>query len=236
MGQSYFIWNNVDSRSMGIVLTGAAAIMRGEERVQHVTIPGRAGELTLTEGDGIYQSYIQSIEMSVRGGFRVRDVYDWLKGSGFITFSGEPDRKQAARVIGAITLEKISKNMDAWRGSVQLYCEPLKQLLTSKSDSVSNGSTVINTGDVTERPSISFVAGSTSATIGCGGQTLTMTGLTQGSSYLIDSDSEMFMTADRSANLTANTSGGFPVLNTGSNTFACTNASSVTINRRERFL
>lgn len=236
MGQSYFIWNDIDSRSMGIVMANAAAIMRGEERVQHVTIPGRAGELTLTEGDGIYQSYIQSVEMSVRGGFRVRDVYDWLKGSGFITFSGEPDRKQAARVIGAITLEKISKNMDAWRGQVQFYCEPMKQLITSRSDTVSNGSTVNNTGDVTEHPLISFVAGSTSATIGCGGRTLTMTGLTQNSAYLIDSESEMLLTEDRSTNLTANTSGGFPVLNPGSNTFSCTNASSVTIYRRERFL
>ena len=234
MGKSWFIWNDIDCRSMGIVQADAVPIVRGEERVQHVTIPGRAGELTLTEGADIYQSYIQTVSLSVIGGYRVRDVYDWLRGSGFVTFSGEPDRKQKARVIGAITLEKISKNMDAWRGEVQFYCEPLKMLLTAKSTSVSNGSTVINTGDVVERPAISFKAGSTSATIGCGGKTLTMTGLTANNVYLIDSDAEIFTYRD--TNMTANTSGGFPVLNVGSNTFSCTNASAVTIYRREKFL
>jgi phage-related protein len=43
-----------------------------------------------------------------------------------VTFSGEPDRKQAARVIGAITLNRISRNMDKWQGEVQFYCQPLK--------------------------------------------------------------------------------------------------------------
>ena len=51
MGQSYFIWNNQDCRGMGVILRGPAAIIRPEERVQHVTIPGMAGDLTLTEGE-----------------------------------------------------------------------------------------------------------------------------------------------------------------------------------------
>lgn len=234
MGKSFFIWKDIDCRSMGIVQAEAAPIMRGEERVQHVTIPGRAGELTLTEGNGIFQSYIQTVELSVVGGYRVRDVFDWLTGSGFVTFSGEPDRKQKARVIGAVTLEKISKNMDAWRGQVQFYCEPLKQLITSKSQVVGNGSTVINTGDVIERFAISFVATDTTATFGCGGKTLTMTGLTSTAGYLIDSDVEMFTHGD--TNMTANTSGGFPVARVGSNTVSCSGMSAITIYRRERFL
>ena len=80
MPQSYFIWNGKDCRSMGIIMRGPAAIVRPEERVQHVEIPGRSGDLTELEGENteqegehIYNSYIQTIPFSVRGGFRVRE-------------------------------------------------------------------------------------------------------------------------------------------------------------------
>ena len=50
--QSYFIFKGMDSRTMDVRMSGPAPIVRGEERVSHVTIPGRPGELTLTEGSG----------------------------------------------------------------------------------------------------------------------------------------------------------------------------------------
>ena len=236
MGQSFFIWKNADCRSMGIWIPAPPQIVRGEERVSHVTIPGRAGELTLTEGENIFQSYIQTVTIQMRGAYRIREVMNWLKGESYVTFGGEPDRRQKARVIGAVSMNRHSKNTDWWTGEVQFYCEPLKELLENKTTNVSDGSTVINTGDVTERPSIAFKATGSTAVIGCGGKTLTMTGLTQNEEYLIDSATEMLMTADQTTNMTANTSGGFPVLAVGSNTVACSGCSNVTIYRRERFL
>lgn len=237
MGQSYFIWNGVDCRSMGIVMRTAAAIIRGEERVQHVIIPGRAGELTLTEGDNIFQSYIQTVSIGVRGGFRVREVQNWLKGAGEIIFSGEPDRKQKARVIGAVTLEKISKNLDAWSGEVQFYCEPLKELLTSSTDTVTtSGTTVRNNGDVTSRPKITATANATSMTVAAGGNSLTVTGLTSGNDYIIDCEAEKVTNAAGTTNLTANSSGRFPVLTQGNNAVTGSGWSKLVIDRRERFL
>ena len=46
MGQSYFIWKNKDCRAMGVKLSGPVPIVRPEERVEHVQIPGRSGDLT----------------------------------------------------------------------------------------------------------------------------------------------------------------------------------------------
>ena len=164
----------------------------------------------------------------------MREIMNWLKGSDYVTFGAEPNRKQKARIIGAVSMNRHSRHTDYWTGEVQFYCEPLKMLLMSKSDDVVNGSTVVNTGDVTEKPAISFKAGATSATISIGTKTLTMTGLTANEVYLIDSDAEMLTHGNE--NMTANTSGAFPVLAQGSNTFGCTNCSAVTIYRRERFL
>ena len=237
MGKSFFIWNGKDCRSMGVTLEGPPPIVRGEERVKHVTIPGRAGELTQTEGECIYQGYIQNVTIQVRGSYRVREIQNWLKGSGEVTFCGEPDRKQKARVIGAVTLDRHSRNLDVRVGEVQFYCEPLKEKLSSDLSTItSSGSTVRNNGDTVSRPMITMTASSTSATIVSGGKTLTITGLTSNNDYVIDSDAEIITNANGSTNLTANSSGGFPLLNVGNNTVTGSGWSKLVIDRKERFL
>lgn len=239
MPQSYFIWNNADSRSKGIIMRGPAPIIRPEERVRHVEIPGRSGDLTETEGENIFNSYIQTVEISVRGGFRVRDIYNWLRGSGYVTFSGEPDRRQKARVIGAITLDRVSRNMDHWAGEVQFYCQPLKQLLQeSKVTITSSGGTVTNEGDVDCRPmwKVTVASGQSSITLAANGKAIIVTGLTAGAVYWIDSETMEIWNSGKTSLLTKNSSGAFPTLAPGANTVTFTNCSGIEIERRERFL
>ena len=237
MAQSYFIWKGIDCRDMGVKLSGPVPIIRPEERVQHVEIPGRSGDMTELEGEQIYNSYIQTATIMVQGGYRVREIYNWLKGSGYVTFHGEPDRKQAARIVGAITLNKHSRNLDWWVGEVQFYCQPLKQKLTDDTVTVtSSGSTVMNTGDVESRPKITAKASGSSMTITAGGKSLTITGLTSGSEYIIDSEIMEVSNADRTALITKDSVGSFPMLEPGSNTITGSGWSKLVIDRRERFL
>lgn len=239
MAQSYFIWNGKDCRSMGVMLQGPVPIIRPEERVQHVEIPGRSGDLTELEDeeDPIYNSYIQTVTIQVQGGYRVRDIFNWMKGAGYVTFHGEPDRKQAARIIGAITLNKHSRNLDWWVGEAQFYCQPLKQMLTEVPVTInSSGSTVMNAGDVKSKPRITATASGTSMSITVGGKTLTISGLTSGNDYIIDSEIMEVSNADRSALLTENSTGKFPRLAPGSNTITGNGWSKLVIDRRERFL
>lgn len=237
MALSYFIWNGIDCRNMGVKLSGPVPIIRPEERVQHVEIPGRSGDLTELEGEQIYNSYIQTATIMVQGGYRVRDIYNWLKGSGYITFHGEPDRKQKARIVGAITLNKHSRNLDWWVGEVQFYCQPLKENLTEDTVTVtSSGSAVMNTGDVESRPKITAKASGSSMTITIGGKSLTITGLTSGSEYIIDSEIMEVTNANRTALLTKDSVGSFPMLVPGSNTITGSGWSKLVIDRRERFL
>ena len=239
MGQSYFIWKGMDCRNMGVRLDGPVAIVRPEERVEHVTIPGRSGDLTETEGEQIYNSYIQTVTMSVRGGYRVREIFNWLKGSGYVTFSGEPERKQKARIIGAITLDRVSRNLDNWAGECQFYCQPLKERLHESPVTItSSGTAVMNTGDVISKPKISATASGTSMTIAAGGNSLTITGLTSGKTYVIDSEiMEVSLTENNTTTLmTKNSTGDFPVLRQGSNSVTGSGWSQLVIDRRERFL
>ena len=127
--------------------------------------------------------------------------------------------------------------MDRWAGEVQFYCEPLKELIAEPAVTItSSGSTVMNAGDVKSRPKITATASGTSLAITSGGNTLTVTGLTSGSSYIIDCEAEMVISSDGTENLTANSSGKFPVLNPGSNTVTGSGWSSLAIDRRQRFL
>lgn len=237
MGQSFFIWKNTDCRALGVRLSGPVPIVRPEERVRHVQIPGVEGDLTQTEGENIFNSYIQTATILVPGGFRVREIYNWLKGADFVTFSGEPDRKQPARIIGAITLNKHSYNLDWWVGEVQFYCQPLKQLIQARTTEITtSGTTVRNAGDVTEKPDWSFYATGSTAVISAGGKTLTLTGLTAGQAYLVCSDIMTVTSADRTINLTGNCSGEWPVLLVGNNTVTGSGWNSLTVWRKERFL
>lgn len=234
--QSYFIWNNEDCRSRGVILRGPVPIVRPEERVKHVQIPGRSGDLTETEGENIYNSYIQTATIQVLSGFRVREIYRWLRGNGYVTFSGEPDKRQKARIIGAVTLSRISHNMDIWAGEVQFYCQPLKELLNPSAVTLTTAGNVINMGDVESCPRITAKASGTSMTVSAGEKSLTVTGLTSGTEYIIDSEIMEVTNAAGTALLTKNSTGDFPVLQPGANAVGGSGWSKLTIDRRERFL
>jgi phage-related protein len=238
MAQSYFIWNGIDCRSMGVWLQGPVAIVRPEERVRHVEIPGRSGDLTETEGEYIYNSYIQTATILVKGGYRVRDVYAWLRGAGYVTFSGEPDRRQKARIIGAVTLNKHAYNLDWWVGEIQFYCQPLKEKLQEETVTItSSGSTIRNNGDVECYPLIKAVPSLSLLGIAVGDKPgLIITGQTSGSAIWIDSATMEIWNADRSATITEKSSGNFPVLQPGSNIITFAGISSIEIEKRERFL
>ena len=236
MPQSYFIWNGFDCRSKGIIQRGPAAIIRPEERVEHVTIPGRSGDLTMTEGEDIYNSYIQTVSISVKGGYRVREIFKWLRGSGYVTFSGEPDRRQKARVIGVITLNRISRNMDHWAGEVQFYCQPLKEWIQEETITLGASDTVRNAGDVDAKPLWKVIPSGTSVTLKVNGKDFVITGTTSGTAILVDSDVQEVTDATRTTLLTKNSTGGFPVLHPGANTIAGSGWSSIELTKRERFL
>jgi phage-related protein len=222
---------------MGIFLRGPVPIVRPEERVQHITIPGASGDLTETEGESIYNSYIQTVSMSVRDAWRVREVYQWLRGAGYVTFSGEPDRRQQARVIGAITLNRHSRNVDHWEGEAQFYCQPLKEKLREETQTITESRTNIrNSGDVIAKPLIRAVPDMSIMGITLGGKNLIVNGLTSGEAIWIDSRTCEIMNADRSVLLTKNSTGEFPQLMPGDNEILFAGASEIEIRKRERFL
>ena len=228
-----FEWNGVNSRDMGIRLQSMPEIIRPEERIQHVTIPGRAGELTMAEGSDIYNSYIQTIPVAVYTEAAVKAAEAWLRGSGYVTFSGQPGLRQRARVINAVTFTKHGRNSHYWDGQVQFYCEPLKEANPPEADIVLTASgTVNNPGDVTAFPKI-VIAGTGDVTISAGGKSIALTGIQSGT--IVDSETGWVMY--NGAALTGVYTGTFPVLPAGESMVAITGSvTSITITPRWRYL
>ena len=236
MALSYFIWNGIDSRGQGITTRRAAPLIRPEERVKHTTIPGLPGDLTETEGENIYNSYIQTVEFSVEGASRVRDVFAWLRGSGFVTFSSDPDKQQEARIIGAVTLDKVSRNLDRWAGQAQFYCQPLKQRTYDLAETLTAAGSVYNAGDVAGKPLIlaTPASGATTITVTVGGKTITITNVD--GVRRIDCLAQEVSNAAQTALYTVDAAGPFPVLQRGANAVTFTGCSKLEIYKRERFL
>ena len=229
----WFEWNGVKSTTKGIKLQEMPQIIRPEERIEHVTIPGRAGEVTLTEGEDIYNSYIQTIPLIIESAANVSAAEAWLRGSGYVTFGGQSGKKQKARVINSVEFRKHSPNSSWWEGEVQFYCAPLKEDTTSTDTEVeSSGTTVNNPGDVISRPMIT-VTGSGDVTITIGGKTIAITGLETGWKV----DSELQWVLDGSEPQQGVYTGEFPVFQPGNNTVAFTGSiTKLTIDGRWRYL
>jgi phage-related protein len=227
-----FTWNGTNCREKGVRLQSMPPVIRPEERVGHVTIPGRAGEMTLTEGDDIYNSYIQTIPMAVKTEENVRAVEAWLRGEGYVTFSGQPDLKQKARVINAVNFQKHGRNSVWWDGEVQFYCDPIKHAVTENAIEVTtSGATVTNAGDLRGYPRIA-ITGSGIVTVASGGATLTLPDCVDG--WVIDCENEWILSGN-TPQMNA-CSGNFPIFNPGENVVTFTGATKLTITPNWRYL
>ena len=229
----WFKWNGVRSDAKNIILNSAPQIIKPEERIQHVMIPGRSGELTITEGDQVYQSYIQTVPIAVNGAANVPGVENWLKGDGMVIFSSQSGRQQKARVIGAVTMEKHSRHLDWWEGDVQFYCDPVKSDPDENDIVVTeSGATITNPGDMDAYPLIK-ITGSGLITLSCGGNVLTIPECVSG--WTVDCLNEWILNGTTPVG--AACSGAFPIFVPGTNTLAFTGSiTKLEITPRFRYL
>ena len=234
--RSYFIWNGQDSRNYGIYLQHAPEIIRAQERVTQLTVHGRAGDLIVTSGDAVYDSYPLTITATIRGADNVRRVWQWLRGDGTLTLPNAPGLEQDARVINSITLQKVSRNLDAWQGEITFWCQPLKRPINERYETVTSGSYLVNDGHIQARPKI-LLTGTGDLSVTIGDATLVVSTVTaaQGG-VLIDCEAEELIVKDGTALITAQGEGTFPVLPVGRSQITFSGATSCEIMKGVRYL
>lgn len=176
--QPYFIWNGVDSREMGVVVTSLPPMVYPAERAETVTIPGRPGFLTRTEGEHVYDGYLKTIGVGNYRRANAQAIAAWLRGQGELILSSEPGFVYYARVLKEVSASRVMQNV--FSGSVAFMVQPGKGQHPPEADITltSATATVWNPGDLPARPIYTLT--------GSGRMILTLTPATSFSQIVID--------------------------------------------------
>ena len=232
--QRYFIWNGVDSRSMGVRVLAYPPPVRPKERLEYVTVPGRNGDLTVMEGPDVYDSYTRPMELRNGRGFSLEAVRKWLRGRGRMTYGCEPEYAYFVDLGAQQQYDPFVNGI--WHCSLQMRTQPLKARFYDASETLTEAGTIRNAGDVTAYPIIIATPSPGAATMNVtvNGRTLTINDLS--GPVRIDCDIMEVSDPARTELLTHNSGGPFPVLEPGINEIGGSGWASLMISKQERFL
>jgi phage-related protein len=223
-----FVFNGVSSRQMHLLVESLPPLSRPPVRYQSVQLPGRAGDLTLLEGTDIYEPYLREVRAMPMPGADIHAILGWLRGSGTVSFSHEPDRQQAAKVLDQ--LDFAHAFADQREGTIRFLCDPFKMAFPEEaaiSYDVANHPSIDNPGDVIAWPDLT-INGSGAVAITINGTRQAYTGLVTGrlvhvectGGYVYTRASEDPNNANYAVKSPVKTYGDFPYFSPGSNTIA----------------
>ena len=117
---NYCIFKDINSRELGLYVERCPEKISPKRRDETFTVPGRHGNLTTT--DSAFETYIRSAEFIVMNINRIDEICAHFKGSGWLIFSSEPERKYKARVSNQIEFSYIIQHLK--RFSVEFEVQP----------------------------------------------------------------------------------------------------------------
>ena len=221
----WFIWKGIDSRSMGVWVSELPAIIRASERTQDISIPGRAGTLTLKEGENVHDGYLKNCRITVRADADFESLLTWLSGEGEAVFSNEPDRSYTARIADEVRFEKNGNWLRT--ATVPFYVHPHKAQYPPEADITLDASgSLSNPGSVASKPVLTLTFTET-CTVVFGESTMALTDAepAEGESYAektvkIDCDAEIITCEEEIWD--GSYSGDFPQIPPGASEYALT--------------
>ena len=189
--QPWFIWRGVDSRTMGVWVSAQNAPTRASERVNEVTIPGRAGSLTLREGPDCHEGYAKEITITVRSDADFQALTDWLRGDGEVVFSNEPNFAYFAHMAARVRFDRNGNSLKT--ATLAFWVHPHKGQYPPEPDiTLSASGTIHNPGNVAARPVITVTfTGTGKVEIGDQEMTFTDTDTVNATTLVVDCDSEI---------------------------------------------
>lgn len=228
----YVTYNGVRSDSLGIFLSGAGTFDAAELDATVYQIPGRNGDLIIPANrykniEVIYPAFVPNDFEN-----RVQAVRNWMRSAeGYkrLQDNYDTDHFRMGMAVGVLEFTPAQQNKGA---NLQLVfnCKPQRFLLTGETElTPATGSTISNPTLFEAKPLITFSNPTSSASISCGGKTLTATGSYSGS-VTIDCETQNIYSG--SNNLNSKFSGEFPVLAPGNNTITFSGVSSFKLTPR----
>lgn len=162
----YFVFNGVDSRDMGIIITSMPSVVKPKRRVDTVQVAGRNGALHIDEGT--YDEYTKTVACSIKKRAKIDEICQWLNGSGEVIFSTEPTKVYKANIINQISISQMMNIFQAFTITFSVF--PFKYSVNAEDDFIEDAKegTLFNKGTVYAEPVITIY--------GTGDVTLTVNG------------------------------------------------------------
>ena len=187
----WFIWKGKNSDAAGLWISKLPKIVIPAKRVTNVTIPGRAGDLTLEDGEDVYDSYKKEITIQCINDVVTPSLLEWFRGESDLIISNESNFAYQARIDGQVEFARLGN--DLRQAVIPFVVQPFKKARDESQYrmSISGTTSVINCGQIKSRPKITLT-GTGSLTISCGN---TQMGFShRPSSLLVDCDAEIMTT------------------------------------------
>ena len=127
-GLNYFIYNGIDSRTMGVYVGCLDELVFPQLRGDLIEIPGRDG--FILDSDGAYDSYSREIECVFEENADIPRIAKWLQGMGELILSTDLTKKYEVRIQNNISLTSVAiyyrnfildLEFQPWAESVQEY-------------------------------------------------------------------------------------------------------------------
>lgn len=154
---NYFIFNNINSSSFNsLIVNELPNIVKPTEKIDRYEIPNSNG--SLINPTGCYETTIKSVECTIRNLNEIDKLLNWLRGSGNVTFSNQPDRVYKATIINKIEFSRLLREFRKF--IIEFECQPHallnngQEIITLYNSSV--GLTIENLGTVEAEPVITI--------------------------------------------------------------------------------
>lgn len=127
-GLNYFIYNGIDSRTMGVYVGCLDELVFPQLRGDLIEIPGRDG--FILDSDGSYDSYSREIECVFEETANIPRIAKWLQGMGELILSTDLTKKYEVKIQNNISLTSVAiyyrnfvlnLEFQPWAESVQEY-------------------------------------------------------------------------------------------------------------------
>ena len=205
---NYCIFKGTNSRELGLFMECCPEKISPKRRDETFTIPGRHGNLITT--DGAFDSYIRSAEFIVKDEKRIDEICAHFKGSGWLIFSNEPDRKYKARVANQIDFSHVIRYFK--RFVVEFEVQPFGYDVFEQTLVKTAPFSLFNIGTFESEPIIT-IFGAGNITLYVNNQSISLKEIA-GS---ITIDSEMQNAYNGVTSMNNKMQGGFPILSLGEN-------------------
>jgi predicted phage tail component-like protein len=149
---SYFIFKDEDSRNYRIVVNTLPPVQSAKEDGEFLKVPGRDGFL--------FQEYRslspieKELEITLKDVSQLGSIKAWLRGSGNLILSSEPDVFYKARLSGQIDFKKL---LYLRTGKIKFMCQPYGYLESGLAmQTMTIPGNLINPGTAASRPIITI--------------------------------------------------------------------------------